>query len=153
MKKNKGFTLIELLAVIVILGILLSMSIVYVVGIRDKQSDQNRKNYVSSIFTGIRQYIADYPEMLDYLGNDATHASECKRPAHMSGGVVISKYDISDDHKCVLDVYPGALGEKKYTGKSYLELDYDNYPEFIYEGSKTTSFRSARIEMLSLIHI
>lgn len=37
MKKNKGFTLIELLAVIVILGILLSISIVAVNNINKNQ--------------------------------------------------------------------------------------------------------------------
>lgn len=59
MKKKKGFTLIELLAVIVILGILLSISIVAVNNIRKKQEEENEKNVLSSILTGAKNYCAD----------------------------------------------------------------------------------------------
>lgn len=60
MKKNKGFTLIELLAVIVILGILLSISIVAVNNIRKKQDEKNYYNVLSSIFTGAKNYCSDH---------------------------------------------------------------------------------------------
>ena len=66
-KNNKGFTLIELLAVIVILSILLSISVVSVNNIRRKQEAENRKNVISSILTGAKRYVADYPEKLDSL--------------------------------------------------------------------------------------
>lgn len=58
MKKNKGFTLIELLAVIVILGILLSISTIAVNSIRKKQEVQNKENVISSILTGAKEYNA-----------------------------------------------------------------------------------------------
>ena len=60
MKKKKGFTLIELLAVIVILGILLSISIVAVNNIRKKQDEKNYYNVLSSIFTGAKNYCSDH---------------------------------------------------------------------------------------------
>lgn len=59
MKKNKGFTLIELLAVIVILGILLSISVVAVNKIRKNQEEENKENVISSILTGAKEYNAD----------------------------------------------------------------------------------------------
>ncbi len=59
MKKNRGFTLIELLAVIVILGILLSISTVSVNTLRKKQEEKNRKNIISSILTGAKEYNAE----------------------------------------------------------------------------------------------
>lgn len=59
MKKSKGFTLIELLAVIVILGILLSISIVAVNKIRKTQEEENKKNVISGILTGAKRYVAD----------------------------------------------------------------------------------------------
>ena len=59
MKKNKGFTLIELLAVIVILGILLSLSIVSVNGIRKNQEEENKENIIISILTGAKRYATD----------------------------------------------------------------------------------------------
>lgn len=63
MKKNKGFSLIELLAVMVILGILLSVTVVAVKNIKTKQEEKNRKNVISSILTGAKEYIADHPEV------------------------------------------------------------------------------------------
>ncbi len=59
MKSKKGFTLIELLAVIVILGILISISTVAVNSLRKKQDEENKKNVISSILTGAKQYNAD----------------------------------------------------------------------------------------------
>ena len=59
MSKIKGFTLVELLAVIVILGIVLSVSIVSVNSIRKKQEKENRENVIGSILTGAKSYVAD----------------------------------------------------------------------------------------------
>lgn len=59
MSKIKGFTLVELLAVIVILGIVLSVSIVSVNSIRKKQENENKENVISSILTGAKSYVAD----------------------------------------------------------------------------------------------
>lgn len=66
MKNKKGFTLIELLAVIVILGIIASISVVSVNNIRKKQDEENRKNVISSILTGAKRYVADHPEKLNF---------------------------------------------------------------------------------------
>lgn len=56
--KNKGFTLIELLAVIVILGILLSITTISVNSLRKKQDEKNLQNVISSILTGAKEYNA-----------------------------------------------------------------------------------------------
>ena len=56
--KNKGFTLIELLAVIVILGILLSITTVSVNSLKRKQDEKNLQNVISSILTGAKEYNA-----------------------------------------------------------------------------------------------
>ena len=56
--KNKGFTLIELLAVIVILGILISITTVSVNSIKKKQDEKNLQNVISSILTGAKEYNA-----------------------------------------------------------------------------------------------
>lgn len=59
MNRKKGFTLIELLAVIVILGIILSISIISINKIRKKQEIENKENIINSILTGAKNYVTD----------------------------------------------------------------------------------------------
>lgn len=61
MKKNKGFTLIEVLAVLVILSLLITFSVVSVNKIKKKQEVENRINVIRSILTAARAYEADNP--------------------------------------------------------------------------------------------
>ena len=61
MKKNKGFTLIEVLAVLVILSLLITFSVVSVNKIKKKQEVANKINVIRSILTAARAYEADYP--------------------------------------------------------------------------------------------
>ncbi len=65
MKKNKGFTLIEVLAVLVILSLLITFSVVSVNKIKKKQEVANRINVIRSILTAARAYEADYPNTQD----------------------------------------------------------------------------------------
>lgn len=58
--KNKGFTLIELLAVIVLLGVLLSITVISVNSIKKKQDEKNKLNIISGILTGAKEYNVDY---------------------------------------------------------------------------------------------
>lgn len=70
MKKNKGFTLIEVLAVLVILSLLITFSVVSVNKIKKKQEVANRINVIRSILTAARAYEADYPgEFLNNAGS------------------------------------------------------------------------------------
>lgn len=64
MKSKRGFTLVELLAVIVILGILLSISTVAVNNIRKQQDEKNLENQISSVLTGAKSYVADNPSVI-----------------------------------------------------------------------------------------
>ena len=61
MKKNKGFTLIEVLAVLVILSLLITFSVVSVSKIKKKQEVANRINVIRSILTAARAYESDNP--------------------------------------------------------------------------------------------
>ncbi len=67
--KKKGFTLVELLAVIVILGILISISTVAIVSISKKQDEKNRINVISAILTGAKEYVAENPTILNQLSS------------------------------------------------------------------------------------
>lgn len=72
MKSKRGFTLVELLAVIVILGILLSISTVAVNNIRKKQDEKNLENQISSVLTGAKSYVADNPSVLYNLSTQVS---------------------------------------------------------------------------------
>ena len=62
--KNNGFTLIELLAVIVILAIIISFSTINIMKLSKKQQKNNEVSVANEIFAGVRQYVADHPEVL-----------------------------------------------------------------------------------------
>ncbi len=70
MKNKKGFTLIELLAVIVILGILLSISITAVNKIKKKQSVLNKVNVISDIFSEAKKYVSENPNVITIDGSN-----------------------------------------------------------------------------------
>lgn len=72
MKSKRGFTLVELLAVIVILGILLSISTVAVNSIRKDQEVKNLENQISSVLTGAKSYVADNPSVIYNLAPEDT---------------------------------------------------------------------------------
>lgn len=111
MKKNKGFTLIELLAVIVILGVLLSISVVAVTKIKKKQDLENKLNVLSSIFTGAKNYIADNPNFWNQ--------TECKNDVWSTG-----------TPHC--DGFGNITGRTLYVNDilNYVDFDTTKYPEW-----------------------
>ncbi len=105
MKSKRGFTLVELLAVIVILGILLSISTIAVNKIKKEQDKENLKNQISSILTGAKSYVADNPKKLYNFP---------------SGGVTISISDlINGDYVSIKD-------SSKFTGNVKIQKCSDN---------------------------
>lgn len=70
MKNKKGFTLIELLAVIVILGILLSISITAVNKIKKNQDVENKENVISDIFSEAKKYVSENPNVIAIDGSN-----------------------------------------------------------------------------------
>ena len=56
MTRNKGFTLIELLVVIAIIGILASIIIVSLIGVRERARDARRKSDLRSLRTALELY-------------------------------------------------------------------------------------------------
>lgn len=109
MKKNKGFTLIELLAVIVILGILLSISVVAVNKIRKNQEEENKENVISSILTGAKEYNADNKingsvEVKDLLAGNYTDFDENKYSNLINSSVKKEACDNSIKYKYFITV-------------------------------------------------
>lgn len=112
MNKHKGFTLVELLAVIVILGILLSISVVAVGKIKKNQDEENYKNVLSSILTGAKEYCTDRnisTEEVDVktlLENNYTNFDE-------------KKYSELKDEKVTIAICHDNNNKTKYSIKDY----------------------------------
>ena len=60
MKNNKGFTLIELLAVIVILGIIITIATLSLSGIKDREKSDNESILSRKIENAAKLYAAKY---------------------------------------------------------------------------------------------
>ena len=59
MKNKKGFTLIELLAVIAILGIIITISVVSVSGIINKSTDSGYETIENQMVEAAKKYVAE----------------------------------------------------------------------------------------------
>jgi len=75
LNKNLGFTLIELLVVISIIGILTTIVMVNVAGVRERARDAQRKSDISQIQKALEMYKGNqsppqYPESLSDLVSD-----------------------------------------------------------------------------------
>ncbi len=122
MKSKKGFTLIELLAVIVILGILISISTVAVNSLRKKQDEENKKNVISSILTGAKQYNADERipvgssvSVSELVSGNYVDFDQNKYPELLQDGdgdVVVTKTQCEDDSLKIK--YSITVDEKTY---------------------------------------
>lgn len=102
MKNKKGFTLVELLAVIVVLGIILSITTVSILNLKEKQDEENIKNTISSILTAAKEY-----------------------------NVSVKRFDIGEDYgievKTLKDNgYVDFDEEAKYKDKTYKEIFIDS---------------------------
>lgn len=139
MKKNKGFTLIELLAVIVILGVLLSISMVAVNKIKKNQDEENRKNQISGIMSSTKIYIANNMNILSYLGKEKDFdGNEC--PAINPYDLGLSKKDWCVTSSGIIWINVNAMYEN-----GYLEFDVNKYPYMLYDSpTEYNGFRAER---------
>ncbi len=110
MNKNKGFTLIELLAVVVILGVLLSLSVVAVNKIRKTQEEKNKENIISSILTGAKRYATtnginnNEIAVSDLLENDYVDFDQNKYIDLKGKNVMIASCDNNLKRKFTIEV-------------------------------------------------
>src|SRR3972149_3925712 len=90
MTRNKGFTLIELLVVIAIIGILASIIIVSLIGVRERARDARRKSDLRSMRTALELYYGKnkkYPARAvnGWIFSDGTKVSTADNWSLLSG--------------------------------------------------------------------
>lgn len=79
--KNKGFTLIELLVVIAILGVLTTLLVSNMAGVRERARDAQRKSDLKEIQNALQMYKSDqtspaYPANLSSLATNSKYMSK-----------------------------------------------------------------------------
>lgn len=137
MKNKKGFTLIELLAVIVILGILLSISVTAVNKIRKKQNNENILNVINSILTGAKSYIAEHPKFWNSTETEA-HATGSTNPKLPEFGTVkwINLKEVIENSNFDTEKFPELyyknVKEKDDTKSIFVKYCENKY-EIVYE--------------------
>lgn len=91
--KQKGFTIVELLIVIVVIGILASITIVAFNGIQARARDNGRITKIKSIAKAIELYKIDngrYPPILDGPGRETTCGSQTESWGHCDRNKTLS---------------------------------------------------------------
>lgn len=138
MKNKKGFTLIELLAVIVILGILLSISVTAVNKIRKKQNNENILNVINSILTGAKSYIAEHPKFWNSTETEA-HATGSTNPELPEFGTVkwINLKEVIENSNFDTEKFPELYyenGKEEDTKSIFVKYCENKYKyEIVYE--------------------
>jgi prepilin-type N-terminal cleavage/methylation domain-containing protein len=90
---HSGFTIVELLIVIVVIGILATITIVAYNGVQVKARDSARISKVKSISKAIELYYADnsrYPPILDGNGAESTCGSTTENWGHCDRNKIIA---------------------------------------------------------------
>lgn len=93
--KQSGFTIVELLIVIVVIGILATITIVAYSGIQVRARDTTRIDKVKNIAKAIDLYYVDngrYPPILDGMGLETSCGSQTDNWGHCDRNKILADY-------------------------------------------------------------
>ena len=121
MNKKNGFTLVELLAVIVIIGVLFSISTIAINSIKKKEDLKNAQNVISGILSAAKRYESDnqYKDV-EKSGDDRLKISSLDSYTDYDK----NKYVDLKDGYITIENCPGDSIKLKY---SITDLDPDKY--------------------------
>ncbi len=110
MKNKKGYTLVELLAVVIILGILSSITAIAVINVKEKQDVNNFRNEINGILTGAKRYETEHPGAItpsgvmlsDLVNNGYTDIDS------------YDKYEAGENHQIYYEQCPDNIKRKFY---------------------------------------
>lgn len=130
MKNKKGYTLVELLAVVIILGILSSITAIAVINVKKKQDVNNFRNEISGILTGAKRYDTELPGAItsdgvilsNLVNKGYTDIDSYDRYKEVVSGINIS----GENHKIFYGQCPDTDNIKR---KFYIILSYNTTDE------------------------
>lgn len=76
MKAQKGFTLIELIAVIIVIGVLISLAIGYYNSAKENTIDKEAFSSLKMLRVAEKSYYMDYRIYYEYTGSDMTNIND-----------------------------------------------------------------------------
>lgn len=105
--KKRGFTVVELLIVIVVVGILVTISYLVYRGSRDSSRDTSRRSAVQQVVSAIEALRLKYPDKQIYVGGyvgtpSSSHAPDANGLCNYSGNGWVNGGN---------SVYPCSIGE------------------------------------------
>lgn len=140
MNNNKGFTLIELLAVITILGIILTISVVAVNQTIKNSQDKAYQTLMDEIWQAYKKCKIEYPDDCPDLSEYPVNSKQIRLSTLVSNGYLSSvtdpktKEDISNNSYISYEYVTLSGGKKEYyyyvelvnnSGKNFISSEYE----------------------------
>lgn len=144
---NKGFTLIELLAVIVLLGVVTSITIVAVNASYKKAKEKGEEVFVSNVVKATESYIAEYKGGFEWTGFED---EEDENPFTDNNGsyMLYDKYDKGDECPSYSDYCRDYMNSAGY----YRACDDDIYYNYISKSCYVKVYMAQQISFKEIIN-
>lgn len=150
---NKGFTLIELLAVIVLLGVVTSITIVAVNASYKKAKEKGEEVFVSNVVKATESYIAEYKGGFEWTGFKDYHTDDIYshyifKEDNTGYYLLYDKYNKKDDCLRKSDF----CENENYEKYGYHSCNYDNYEDYLSKSCYVKVYMTQRIPFENVIN-
>ena len=144
---NKGFTLIELLAVIVLLGVVTSITIVAVNTYYKKAKEKGEEVFVSNVVKATESYIAEYKGGFEWTGFKDKFSFLDNTGSYF----LYDKYDKGDECQSFHEFCDVYLNNPNNYGH-YVVCDHDAYYNYISKSCYVKVYMAQQVRFKEVIN-